>query len=257
MDLDRLVDGLSSRRLTLLLLAVVLAQSALVAYFTLQYSGFWRLVEGVNARWNVPDPRVFITPIDPAVRATVVAVTYGRLDPVKEEDLRLCLRMLFDWVSVNIRPSRDSPYPVLPGNPFGKASFINEVWQYPNETLALGSGDCEDAATLLLSMVKFYSPRLKAACVLVEGARGGHVAVLISKNGEAAIMDPGLYYCTKDKTGFLAFTSLVAELDKWLTMVEEKVGADAHVTMLFSDTELARFKSTNEFIAYFNLNFKL
>ncbi|MEM3467070.1 MAG: hypothetical protein QW566_11420, partial [Candidatus Jordarchaeales archaeon] len=168
----------------------------------------------------------------------------------------LYLRMLFDWVSANVKPSRDPPYPVLPGNPSSGASFISEVWQYPNETLSLRSGDCEDAATLLLSMIRFYSPRLKAACLVVEGAKGGHVAVLVSKGGCVAILDPGLYYCTKDEAGFLTFRSLIEELDKWLPMVEEKVGADAQVKALFSDAELAHFRSTNEFIAYFNLNFK-
>lgn len=235
---------------------MVLAQSIFLVYSTFQLNAYWRLVGEVNERWDVPDPRVFVTPCDPAVQATVNAVTYGRVDPVKNEDLRLYLRMLFDWVSVNVKPSRDPPYPILSGNPSRGVSFINEVWQYPNETLVLHSGDCEDAATLLLSMVRFYSPELKAACLVVEGVKGGHVAVLVSKDGNVAILDPGLYYCTKDEAGFLTFRSLVEELERWLPHVEEKVGVNAQVKALFSDAELARFRSTNEFVAYFNLNFK-
>jgi len=244
------------RKLTVPLCALILAQSLFLVYSTFQLNAYWRLAGEVNKRWNVQDPRVFVTPCDPAVQATVNAVTYGRVDPVKDEDLRLYLRMLFDWVSVNVKPSRDPPYPVLPGNPSSGASFIDEVWQYPNETLSLRNGDCEDAATLLLSMVRFYSPRLRAACLIVEGVKGGHAAVLVSKDGNVAILDPGLYYCTRDEAGLLAFRSLVEELDRWLPMVEERVGANAQVTALFSDAELARFRSTNEFIAYFNLNFK-
>jgi len=240
-----------------MLYAAMLALTVLLAFFAVQFALYQRLAGEVNARWSVPDPRVYVTPSDPAVIATVNAVTYGKTDPLRDEDLRLYLRMLYDWVSVNVKPSPDPLYPMLPVAPSGQVSFINEVWQYPNETLRLRSGDCEDAATLLLSMVRVYAPRLKAACILVEGSKGGHVAVLVVKDGKVAILDPGLYYCTIDRLGYITFRSLVEELDGWLPRVMEKVGADAKVTALFNEGELARFRSTNEFVAYFNLHFKL
>ncbi|MDW8023847.1 MAG: hypothetical protein RMJ15_08960 [Nitrososphaerota archaeon] len=89
--------------------AAILAESMLIAYFVLQSAGYWMLTADVNSRWNMSDPRVFVTPGDPAVRATVNAVVYGELDSVKDEDLRLYLRMLSNWVSVNVKPNRDPP----------------------------------------------------------------------------------------------------------------------------------------------------
>lgn len=243
-------------KLTYLLGVLAAVQLALLAFFAAQFAAYQGLASEVNTRWSVPDPRIFVTSNDPAVQSTVRTVTYGNIDPAKDEDLRLYLRMLFDWVSANIRPRSDSPYPMLPASPSGGVSFTDEVWQYPNETLALRSGDCEDAATLLLSMVRFYAPRLKAACIVAEGEKGGHAAVIVANGSDVAVLDPGLYYCTKDEVGFLAFRPLLAELSSWLPKVEQKIGAGARVTTLFNESECVRFRSTNEFIAYFYLHFK-
>lgn len=210
----------------------------------------------VNDRWAPLDPRAYVTPGDLQVQATVRVVTYGNIDPADERDFKLYLRMLFDWVSVNIKPRGDSLYPQLPSSVFSSLSFIDEVWQYPNETLELRCGDCEDSALLLLSMVRFYSPRLRAACIVAAGNRSGHMAVIAAdRHGKAAILDPALYYCTRDEAGMLAFKPLAEEIPKWLSLVEGKVGSGAKVIRLFNDEIQAEFKSTNEFITYFKLCF--
>lgn len=246
----------SWRTTALLLLAVSSVQAVLSACLYIQLNAYWRLSGEVNARWSMVNVEAFVTPEDPAVQATVRAVTYGRVDPSSDEELLTGVGALFMWVSSNVRPAQDGLYPMLPANPLGNLSFINDNWQFPNETLALRSGDCEDAALLLLSMIRFYSPRLQACGVLVEGSMGAHMAVLIARGGKVAILDPGLYYMSKDKLGRLALGDLAAELANWLPKVESSVGSDARVTFIFNESEAVSFKSTNEFAAYFHLTFK-
>ncbi|MEM0235630.1 hypothetical protein [Thermofilum sp.] len=212
-----------------------------------------RVASQVNLRWSPSDPRIFVTPGDASVQATVRSAVYGNVNPARDEELRLYLRLLYDWVSTNIRVRSDSLYPVLPSLPNGQVSFISEVWQFPNETLTLRSGDCEDSATLLLSMIRFYAPRLKAFCIVVEGGRGGHMAVIVSNGSGVAILDPGLYYCTSDEVGRVKFKPLMYELEKWLALVKQRFGSEARVTMLFNEETYASFRSTSEFIAFFLL----
>ena len=78
-------------------------------------------------------------------------------------------------------------------------------------------------------MIRFYAPRLRAACIVAEGEKGGHVAVLASNGSDVAILAPGLYYCTKSEVGFFAFKSLLAELPKWLSLVEQRTGTNTRV----------------------------
>lgn len=237
-------------------LFILFVLGVLLAFYVVLAGRWGEAALTVNLRWSRADPRVFVTPDDPSVQATARAVVYGNINPVRDEDLRFYLRLLFDWVSVNIRVRPDSLYPILPPAPGGPISFVSEVWQFPNETLALRSGDCEDAAVLLLSMVRFYAPRLKAACIIVEGDRGGHMAVVVSKgSGMIAVLDPGLYYCTKDEAGKVAFKPLAYEVTNWLRLVEQRIGLGAKVTMLFNDGVAETFRSTNEFIAFFLLKF--
>ena len=246
----------SWRTLALLLLALSAVQAFVSACFYIQLNAYHRLSGDVNVRWSRANVEAFVTPEDQAVKATVMAVTCGRVDPPSEDELLTGLGMLCAWVSSNIRPAQDDLYPMLPGNPSGSLAFINENWQFPNETLALRCGDCEDAALLLLSMIRFYSPRVQACGILVDGSKGAHMAVLISKGGKVAILDPGLYYMSKDELGRLALRDLAAELSKWLPQVEGSVGSGAKVTLLFTESQTVHFRSTNEFAAYFHLSFK-
>jgi transglutaminase-like putative cysteine protease len=48
-----------------------------------------------------------------------------------------------DWVSKNINYTLDS-----------EVHATEEYWQYPNETLTLGTGDCEDFSILLCSLLR-------------------------------------------------------------------------------------------------------
>ena len=246
------MKNVSWRGLSVLLLALCLVEALISAYLFAQLNAYSRLSADVNMRWDRATVEAFVTPEDPAVEATVRAVTYGKVDPPSMDELLTGVGMLCMWVSSSIRPAQDGLYPALPRSPIGNLTFINENWQFPNETLALRSGDCEDAALLLLSMIRFYSPKLQACGILVEGSKGAHMAVLISKGGKVAILDPGLYYMSRDELGRLALGDLAAELSIWLPQVEVSVGSDANVTMLFTESQTVHFKSTNEFAAYFH-----
>lgn len=103
------------------------------------------------------------------------------------------VRVLAEYVAQNIAyQSRDRRHP--------------DVWQFPEETLALGAGDCEDqafllAALLLAAGVSGYMVRV-ALGQLVErkpdGSRGtsrDHVwVVYLDEQGRWLVLDPLLYF---------------------------------------------------------------
>jgi len=214
-------------------------------------SAYHKLTEEVNQRWNLHDVESFITPNDPAVAATVLAVTYGKTNPTKQEDLWTGVKMLYDWVSVNIKCRSDGLYPVLPPDPSGELSYIDEVWQFPNETLTLRRGDCEDVAVLLCSMIKYYAPNLQVECVGVKGLRGGHMAVQIKvSDHEVVILDPGIYYCSHDEVGNIAFNEIYEEVHGWLDLLKPGLGEDIQVYLVFSDNMCMKFDSTKQYIGW-------
>lgn len=236
-----------------LIAIAALASAAAAAWilYSLWICAYNGLAASVNMRWDRSNPRAFVTPNDPAVQATASAAAYGNVNPVGEEELEMCIMMLYSWVSVNVRVRADSPYPMLPRQP-GPPSFTSEVWQFPNETISLRAGDCEDAAVLLLSMVRFCAPRLYAACIVAEGSKSGHMAVLVAdRSGRAAILDPALYYYSRDAAGRLKLKDFVGEVLKWLELVKPRVGEGARITLIFNERDLAAFKSTEQFVGYF------
>jgi hypothetical protein len=66
---------------------------------------------------------------------------------------------------------------VLPSVMSGDVEYTTEMWQFPNETLSVGRGDCEDMAILLCSLVRGYSQDYWAECVLILSSSAGHAAV--------------------------------------------------------------------------------
>jgi hypothetical protein len=214
-------------------------------------SSYRELADAVNQRWDPRDVESFVTPEDPAVRATVLAVTYGRTNPTRQDELLTGVKMLYDWVSSNIRVRADGLYPVLPPDPSGKLSFTDDCWQFPNETLMLRRGDCEDVAVLLTSMIKYYAPALQVECVAVKAERGGHMAVQIKASDHTmAILDPGIYYCTHDDVGNVAFKEIYSEVHGWLDLLKLSLGEDVQVFLVFSDNMHIEFNSTKQYVGW-------
>jgi len=73
---------------------------------------------------------------------------------------------LREWVSTHVNYVYDQ-----------SVHGTNEYWQLPAETLSLGTGDCEDFAILLCTLLRAYgvpSDQVYVACAYSEGAEHGH-----------------------------------------------------------------------------------
>jgi PKD repeat protein len=78
---------------------------------------------------------LFITPRDPVIVQKEAEITTSWIIPDIVE--------LRDWVAGNIKYSYDS-----------QAHGTNDYWQLPRETISLKTGDCEDFAILLVSLLR-------------------------------------------------------------------------------------------------------
>ena len=115
------------------------------------------LRDRVNMRWDQSNVTAFITPSDPLVSSTVYSITGWWSNTSDWREYWRNVKALYDWVVENMEYRYDGLYPMLPDIPFGSLEFWNDMWQFPNETLKLGRGDCEDMAILLASMIRNYN----------------------------------------------------------------------------------------------------
>lgn len=84
--------------------------------------------------------KLYITPDDPEIQNTVTEILAG--------DWRWALddfEALREWIASHISPVSDQT-----------AHGAREYWQLPTETLRLGTGDCEDFAILLCTLLRAY-----------------------------------------------------------------------------------------------------
>jgi len=208
------------------------------ARFSEYKDAYMSLREKVNERWKHADPGLFVTPEDPAVRRVVDEANLTG-------DLWRDLEVLFKWVLININYRGDGLYPILPNDPSRTLAFTKEVWQFPNETLSLGEGDCEDMALLLCSLIRCYGER--AECVSVRGSGGGHMAVQVpAVNGQVAILDPAGRYCSRSPEGRVGPGDVEVEVDAWLTRL--KLMDEGVRIRVFSDRINQTFNSMREYL---------
>ena len=125
------------------------------------------LKEQVNVRLgDTPEDRQsFITPNDSSVSAKVLEVT-GVYSGDISDYWRDCER-LYRWVVSNISYSYDSYMPILPESISGGLIWQQDYWRIPEETLEDETGDCEDMAVLLASMLRSYNEGEYSIWVLV------------------------------------------------------------------------------------------
>jgi len=188
------------------------------AYLRYQ-EAYRKLAFQVNLRVVHPNGNesLFITPDDPEVRSKVLEITGGWSRKGDWSEFWIDVKKLYDWVVDNIVYRNDTLYPKLPDEPSGKVESIPEVWQFPNQTLMLGSGDCEDMAILLASMVYAYVDKEYWVEVIVIT---DHVAVYIPvKEGKICILDPGGRYYTGvgRPWGGLTARDIRGEVYRWLS----------------------------------------
>jgi len=198
------------------------------------------------------DKQSFMTPDNPLVSARVQEITGGYSEDV-DEYWRDC-ELLYRWVVDNISYSYDSHMPVLPEDISGELTWWQSCWRLPQETLEDETGDCEDMATLLASMLRSYDEGSYEVWVLSiyssDPELPGHAAVAFPvAGGKLTILDPaGNYY-----TGY-PYRSLRSErasvaVSRWFSHWEDDLPG-ARIVEAFSETDYQEFSSTAEFLAW-------
>jgi len=141
-------------------------------------SDYRKLKELTDARLMQGSLTRFITPEDPAVTNITLKVT-AELNRSSTAGLDWPkIKAIYDWVNNNIEYRDDGLYPQLPSRledvKVNGLSQTDQMAQYPNETLRLRTGDCEDTAVLLVSMIRAYIS-VQAECIWITGANAGHI----------------------------------------------------------------------------------
>jgi hypothetical protein len=194
----------------------------------------------------------FIVPFDPDVVSLVRNVT-GKAENSSDSINWGDIKALYDWVNTNIEYREDGLYPVLPDNPVEVETKgleqTDQMAQFPNETIALKKGDCEDIAVLLCSMVRaYFETHYTTECIWITGETAGHVAVMIPfDEDQIAILDPVRDYYSHDTLGDIALNSVSTEIYNWMNIWRPSLGNDVHVYRVFSDYMDDYFNTTEEF----------
>jgi hypothetical protein len=202
----------------------------------------------VNQKTSQSDFSNFITPQDPLVISIVNSVTGGWSNTSDWNEFWTDYKALYNWVITNIDYAYDQYYPILPSNPEYPVYYIAEAWQFPNETLTLGTGDCDDQAILLCSMFRCYcNSQYRVECVVIYGSSFGHVGVQVPVEGDKlVIFDPAGHYYSSDIWGTIVFNDINVEINNWLNYW----GPDTYVYRVFSDVINITFASTSEYLSW-------
>ncbi|MCX8150293.1 MAG: hypothetical protein N3D85_02145 [Candidatus Bathyarchaeota archaeon] len=203
----------------------------------------------------------FIVPSDPAVLSLVYNITGKRGNVTDPNVMWKDIKSIYDWVDNNIKYREDGLYPILPYDITDVKTKglrqTNQMIQYPNETLALGMGDCEDIAVLLTSIIRAYffdgnsSYRYTVECIWITGSTAGHVAVQVPfTQGKLVILDPIRDYFSHDTLGQIALNSASTEIYNWMNIWRPSLGNDIHVYRVFSDYMDQFFDTTNDYLEW-------
>jgi hypothetical protein len=216
-------------------------------------SEYEQIRDQINQRAQHYDISVFITSNDSSVQQVTNQITGGWSNQSDWNEYWTDIKALYDWVVDNVEYRSDGLFPLLPSSLSGEVDYITEMWQFPNETLSLEKGDCEDMAILLCSMIRCYSQEHQVECILITSAYAGHAAVQIPvSGGKIAILDPAGYYYTSDVLGNLVSKGTSTEINNWLNYWKPLMGNDVRVYRVFSDYMDQTFASTAEYISWMN-----
>ncbi len=221
--------------------------------FNIYMAEFKQLKDDVNSRLAFDgDLSRFVTPEDPAVVEMMVEVSGGLETWGSMSEYWGDSKVLHDWVVENIAYAVDSPYPFLYSDPSESVRWFVQSVRYPNETLSDRSGDCEDQAILLESMMEAHNERFTQWCISVQWEGGGHVGVGIPlEGGRLAILDPsGGYHSGSGDS--LSSEPVAVALGDWMSMVS---GEEMYVKSVFSHGLYVEFDSTDEFLVWFAANY--
>lgn len=191
-------------------------------------------------------------PDDSSVEQIVTEITGGWSDPSNWDEFWDDVKAMYDWVVNHTEYRYDGLFPILPNELSGDAQYHDEMWQFPNETLSLGRGDCEDMAILLCSMILRYTgEEYWTECITLAGSNNGHMGVQIPVGeNKLAILDPAGHYYTSDVGGSLVSKNISIEINNWLDSWESELGSGAYVSGVFANYLDETFSSTSEYISW-------
>lgn len=215
------------------------------------FAAYQSLIDRVNQRWDQHNIKPFITPQDREVLDIVYSITGGWRNQSDWNEFWKDVKAMYYWVVNNIEYRHDGLYPMLPYNPSETLEFRQDMWQFPNETLSLRQGDCEDMAILLCSMIRCYSNIPYFEVIIIHSSKSAHAAVqILVSNHKLVILDPAGKYYSHDFWGNIVFNDITTEINNWLSYWKPTMGDDVHVSRVFSDYVDRTFTSTNEYIAW-------
>ena len=221
--------------------------------YSVYMAEFRQLKEDVNSRLAFDgDLSRFVTPGDPAVIEAMQVITGGLETWGSMSEFWGDSMLLHEWIVGNIAYAVDSPYPYLYSEPSEAVRWFDQSVRYPNETLTDASGDCEDQAILLESMMEAHNEWFTQWCISVQWEGDGHVGVGIPvEGGRLAILDPSGGYHSGAGESLLSMP--VADvLDDWISVVSDK---ETHVNSVFGSELYVEFESTEEFLDWFAENY--
>jgi len=188
----------------------------------------------------------FITPDDDSVKTKTASVLGSGFDgDLSTGDID----KINDWVYSHIDYNHD----VYIGE---KGKIGKECWQYPNETLKLGYGDCEDQSLLVVSMCLAEEKVEWLYCAEVELTKGSekinHVCIFINaQDDKMAIVDPTLKNDDWLNPGGWVSTEARYEPSA-LDDYRKAIGADSIVVKcVFNQNIYKAFSGNNEFYNWF------
>ncbi len=227
----------------------ILSLNSIIDIMDYNYSEIIAFID-MRFGWAEEDAKQFVTPYDETVGDLVDWLVY----PFDSGDWTRAwndMKYMYSWVRSNIEYSYDSPLPVLPLDLLegGEIDWFREFWQYPAETIYWGTGDCEDQALLLTSMIKNYGEgNTYAYCIGISNGESGHLAVCLPVVGDyMVIFDPAGGYFTNSWGEINTHKPIEEELNNWLNWWSADIPG-AQVTMLFDDEYYWEFDNNNEFV---------
>jgi hypothetical protein len=204
----------------------------------------------VNFRQGIgEDQKGFITPDDPRVRSLTTQITGGWENPADANEYWSDLGGMYNWVLKSISFSYDSPTAVLP-EIGGSLSWREDFYRFPNETIGDKTGDCEDQALLLASMILNYGNKgFSVWAIGLSVGASGHIAVAFPVvGGGLTILDPAGRFHTQNWEGNLGSKDVHSAVTEWIQYWSSMGGQQASVVEIFSETEYRAFSNTDDFV---------
>lgn len=182
------------------------------------------------------DCTLFITPED----ETIITLTEYVLNETYDGALTIeDIDKINTWVATHIYYQEDPLYGVK-----------NHSFQYPRETYLRNYGDCEDQATLMVSMCKAEENIPGIWCASVRFYKDGeynyHICVFVKMKENQ--------YCVFDPTFNSGWKSNISDM-MYIALEEDYASSlDVHyvdVLYIFNENTYRRFKDILEFFDYF------